>query len=270
MKRLIIIGLIIILLIPYYPVHGATVAADDSYIRDDIPNTNYSTSEYLPIGHRTSTYRYSLLRFDLSTIPSSAKVAEAMLSLFLYSISGSENMTIQVYRVNRPWIENEVTWNEYSTGNIWQSPGASGIDDISSPIAIIPVLGTYVFGQKCTFDLSPIIVQEWIDKSVDNNGFLLKAQPPPINTAYSFVSSKHTYSVLYPQLSIIYELPSAMTTTVVITDTTIETHELSSGNEWALYRQFSYGEMLIAALLFFGVLAVLVFGLFFVTKKSDV
>jgi len=50
----------------------------------------------------------SLLRFDLSQIPSGATVTDATLEVYAYRYEGSN--TFQFYRATEPW-EETVTWN---------------------------------------------------------------------------------------------------------------------------------------------------------------
>ena len=71
----------------------------------------------------------SLIKFDLSSIPSNATITSATLSLWTDADFSDNDRTIRVYRLKVPFNESQATWNEASTGTSWQSPSASGTND---------------------------------------------------------------------------------------------------------------------------------------------
>ncbi|HEX3725836.1 MAG TPA: DNRLRE domain-containing protein [Pirellulales bacterium] len=90
---------------------------------------NLGTSSPVAIGTRgisksASTHNRLLLRFDVSGIPAGATINSAQLLLRHNAGSFSGSATFLCSRVTQPaWIENQATWNSYSTGNAWITPG---------------------------------------------------------------------------------------------------------------------------------------------------
>ncbi len=111
---------------------GATSASvlltplDDAYVSSQSSSTNYGNDESLSVSI-LSTVAYienrTLLRFDLSAIPSNAIITRAELRLYQTSASGSP-WSIAIQRVQDPWSEETVTWANQPTGQIWATVDA--------------------------------------------------------------------------------------------------------------------------------------------------
>lgn len=102
------------------------------------------------------TYR-AILSFDISSIPLTAKVLTASLSVRVVSVVG----TVPGYTINRilqrAWVEAQATWQIYSTGNSWASPGLGAETDYTATDA-----GSYsapTGGTTVTHNDAPIIAQ---------------------------------------------------------------------------------------------------------------
>lgn len=108
-----------------------SVTADiDALLDNSNPDTNYETGVQLEAGviitgeDKTSWWR-SILNFDLSGFPgASGDITSAKLTIYVNGIVGS-GWTVRFERCTRPftWVEAEVTWNDYSTGNAWTASG---------------------------------------------------------------------------------------------------------------------------------------------------
>lgn len=59
----------------------------------------------------TRAYKITLLRFDLSSLPTGAAVEVARLSI-CQSEGGGERL-VRAYRITQDWEEGEVTWNTF-------------------------------------------------------------------------------------------------------------------------------------------------------------
>src|SRR5512147_1903202 len=99
-----------------------------------MPTTNYGGDNNLLAGERNdadNTTLRSLLGFAiLANIPAGASIISATLSIYLNSVVfASNSAAIGVYRLKREWVEDQVTWNIYSTGNSWATAGGFGSDD---------------------------------------------------------------------------------------------------------------------------------------------
>jgi hypothetical protein len=90
-------------------------ASKDAYIYDE---TNYGGNGLLVV----DTNKNSLLYFNISSLPDSINITEAV--LFLYLVSG-ENTTanITLYRLTSDWEENETTWANRSQNSTWNTSG---------------------------------------------------------------------------------------------------------------------------------------------------
>lgn len=181
----------------------------DTYIKTDAPSTNYAINPYLVIGEWNggSSNNHTLIKFDLSTIPSSAKIISAT---FYLTYSGTEyssnSRTVQAYRLKRNWVENQATWNVYSTGNSWQTAGGTGADDIEAS-----TIGTYSITATpsgvYSMNLDVALVEEWVKGTFTNNGILLKTDADTDDQVYYHSSSAET-STNRPKLVIEYNLGS--------------------------------------------------------------
>lgn len=97
----------------------------------------------------------SLLWFDLSTLPNNINIVNAKLSLYVVGWGASpQGRTYVVYPLvsNRSWIENEVTWNRYLSGNLWDNPGGD-YNVVPSASAVLP----YTLPVWVTWDVTDIL-----------------------------------------------------------------------------------------------------------------
>lgn len=109
------------------PVDGA-----DTYINGDAVNTNYGSSATMSLAaeyayHACGAQR-ALLRFDLTSLPSSAQIASATLQLFYHStgVEQTNSYSASCYRCPTAWTESGATWNKYDGVNAWPVNGVGG------------------------------------------------------------------------------------------------------------------------------------------------
>ena len=107
---------------------GAPVTVDLNPIQDtcvdtDNPTTNYGTATSMNMGGDNGTAnprgftRVSLLKFDLSGIPSSATVTSAVLKLYANNDQRGGNASIQ--QILSSWTETGATWTSRDGTNNW-------------------------------------------------------------------------------------------------------------------------------------------------------
>ncbi len=102
-------------------------------------------------------------------IPLGSAINSATLTLTSRGIENKTTALLDLYAVKRNWIQTEVSWDEYSAGNIWQTQGALGDDDIVKPAgssATAVGSGTY------DFDVAGII-RDISNGTIQNYGFLI-------------------------------------------------------------------------------------------------
>lgn len=184
----------------------------DTYINSAAATTNYGTTTSMTVGTVSSAYYYGgLIKFDLSSISSSAEVSSAVLTLYVSSYSGTP--TIAVYRQKRAWVEAQATWNIYSTGNDWATAGGFGSADCEQTD-----IGSKIVSAIESIDIvltaSSVEAMCGGTPTFANNGFLLKESEVSGLEWAVIVSSDHTGATLRPKLTIQYSVPDAGTTVI--------------------------------------------------------
>lgn len=146
-----------------------------------------------------------LIKFDLDQLPSTAIVTEATPSLYARSDFSSNDRTLKFFRLKRNWVEMQATWNVFSTGNNWQTPGAFGADDCEqTEIGSRLFTATEALGWK-TFSLAGN------SKSALDLGYgwLLKMDTE-IEDMYQFALSDNITSSIRPKLDVVYRLLNSL------------------------------------------------------------
>lgn len=178
----------------------------DCYIQKEAATTNYNNA-YLLIGESNAavaTYR-SLIKFDLSSIPSGAQVSAATLSIWVFEDVSSNARTLRAYRVKRNWVETEATWNVYSTGNSW---GTAGCDNTTSDrdatdMGSASVGAAVSVGTEIQISLTTAEMNKFFDGTYTNYGWLLKVDTEA-DDCYLYDSSGSLTAGERPKLVIEY------------------------------------------------------------------
>jgi len=162
----------------------------------DTNNTSYFSAGILSV----SSYWRQLVKFDVSSMSGTGlAVKKAYITFSVDEADGAT--TITAYALSTDWVENQVTWNSYSTGNSWTTPGGDFGNSASSSLTV---------GQAGTFSLeiSASLVQSWIDSPALNYGLLIKAsnETTPLNRFHAFVRTDLPVSVR-PRLTVYYTAP---------------------------------------------------------------
>ncbi len=156
-----------------------TLNADEAVFIDGdagSETTNFSGTPQLDVGRfgAAGELRRSLVQFDFSSIPSTVTVTGATFKFYNSGTDLTDNARVMsAYRVIRNWVEGEVTWNIYSTGNNWGTAGCSNTstDREAAAIGTISVVNPPSAGyMNSTFNVSK--VQDWVDGGFTNNGLI--------------------------------------------------------------------------------------------------
>lgn len=185
----------------------------DAFIYSLNATKNYGSETYLSLGEINTVsgaiYR-SLIKFDLSSIPTNAVVSSAVLSLYCTTDRASNARTYRVFRTLRAWTEAGVTWNKYDGTNNWGAVGGFDATDCEqTDIGTRDFTATETVNEYKDFPLTASAVQAMIDGSFTNNGFLLKVDTEN-NDGYYFSSSEAPSNT--PKLVITYDLPTTTAT----------------------------------------------------------
>ncbi len=145
----------------------------DANIHEGLPDMNFGNMVDLCIGITGGDFRYSFVEFDLTSY-AGRLLDSCFLDLWCYKrekTAGSDD-TAGVWRVTQSWQENTVTWNN--------QPGTD------------PVLfSSSTDGDKDTWWTWNVkdMVQEWLDGTFPNNGFIILFYFLGINSNATFYSS---------------------------------------------------------------------------------
>ena len=176
----------------FHTVRSSTVFisdVEDATLRSWQPDTNYQNENSLEISLRPEGMAVTMIKFDLSSIPSHAIIDEASLNLYLEGATGLSTVDISTYFVTSSWDEATVTWNTNPTSSLYGI--YSSIDN---------TIGAYKSWEVTSF------VTNWVNDPSSNNGLLLRG---PFDGEYYqrwFESYEHFEFV--PQLEISYHLPT--------------------------------------------------------------
>ena len=183
---------------------------EDAYISQNSPTSNSGSSqELLADGDDPSASGNdlsSLMRWDISQIPAGSVIASAQIDIQVFNPSGG---SYELYEVKRNWTENGASWNNYSSGNAWETAGAQGTTDRgSTPLGAITASVTGPF--TVILNAAGVAwIQNWVDNPSANNGFI--AANSATTDGLDFRSSEYATATQRPKLSVTYSSPVADT-----------------------------------------------------------
>ena len=140
----------------------------DTYVDKGSASSNFAAATSMDVRSKKNNDRRSLVQFNVSSIPGSATITSATLTLCATSVASSTR-TYDAYRVTSTWVETSVTWNTQPT------VAASATDSTTTPGS--PGCMTWTV----TAD-----VQTWVDGSATNYG--LRVNDSAENSGPSLVS----------------------------------------------------------------------------------
>lgn len=181
----------------------------DTWLDNTNVTTNFGTSGDMYVGEYSSGSQVSrsLIKWDLSSIPTGSTITGATMRLRDIGTNlSSNNRSMKVYRCLRAWVENEATWNVYSSGNSWATAGAGNTtsDREATDIGSITMPATEV-GQYYEITLTAAKVQEMFNGTIANNGFVLKMDTETDDMHRFYTVNNGS---LVPELVVDYDLPA--------------------------------------------------------------
>ena len=157
----------------------------------------------------------TLVKFDVTSIPTNADISSAILKLYYYKavdIQGNEGtasvvLTIKAHQVTRSWVEGTgtwvaggtdgATWNTYDGSNSWSSAGGDYVDS-STVISSTPTSYGWVSWEVKEF------VEGWITGAYQNHGLLFICHPVPDQPTLKYFRSFNS-GTNAPKLEITYQ-----------------------------------------------------------------
>ena len=170
----------------------------DTFIQGYLPNNPHGTETVLILG--TTDPMSIVLDVDLSAYEE-LNIISSVFKLYCYSDVGA--VTANWYRLKRQFVESQASWNNYATGNPWDTAGAKGAEDREAtpqndtPLEL-PSVGWH------TFDCKPESV------ALDLGGkfsIVVEDTAPSGNIRKSYHSTENAASEK-PQFYMEYEFPA--------------------------------------------------------------
>lgn len=169
----------------------------DSHIRESAPSTNYGSAQSCEAdGNETNgTDKSCLIRWDVSSVPASATVQAASVTL---RITNSSSNTYSIYALRRAWAEAATTWNAANQDTSWQTSGALGAEDRGAVIGSVTGSGTKTVSLNAA---GVALVQAWV-RGDGNFGFVIADSANSDGLAVA--SSEYSTVAYRPKLTIQY------------------------------------------------------------------
>jgi hypothetical protein len=189
---------------------GGYRGTSDTYISSWSPTSNVVHQANLLV--KNDSVYSSLLRFDLSSMPAGSTINQSTLRLFAYNRDNAGSFDLEAYRLLRPWVDAEATWNRAAEGHPWGVPGANDTltDRNPNPVDVVTVSSINAW-----YDLDITeLVRDWTANVEGDNGVVLRGFGP-LSLLYHFASSNHPLISLHPQLVIDYAAPERPTPTPI-------------------------------------------------------
>ena len=196
---------------------AGTAAADqitltpiaDARVLSIFPTLNAATDFLSTYYDAAGNDQRTLIQFDLSLIPAGATIDSSALRLYGLSYdSSSAPSSISVYRVARPWVENQVTWVNAATGSPWTNAGGDIVGttggQLTQPYSVWTGNQTPAYAWYAIDVLS--LTNDYFQGVHPNYGFALDA---PFGNSLTFVSREGTAPsgatrTEYPELVVTY------------------------------------------------------------------
>jgi hypothetical protein len=182
----------------------------DTFIDEGYPTSNRGNMTDLWCGFSDadegtgSQYgqQYSLIQFDLSSIPSGSAISSAELGLYIYQLGTGGSPSGRLYRVTSSWAETSVTWNTRPTYD-----SATILAAYSNPPTGWLLMSTAALAQ---------VVQNWVNGTYPNYGLELYNTSPFVAGNYNGIflySSDYSVANYRPKLTITYTTGTLVTVT---------------------------------------------------------
>ena len=176
----------------------------DAVLKANSPATNFGNGAENELDG--SPDESALLFWDVTAIPAGSTIESVTIT---FNTTNTARATYELYAVKRPWVESEATWNEFASGQRWETAGAGGAQDKGTT-----VLGAIVAPNtgETTISLNIdgiAVVQGWIDEPSSNHGLISQDYVNHSN-GLDFSSREVIDPALRPKLTITYTgMPTA-------------------------------------------------------------
>jgi len=194
------------------PDAGYNGASDVIIARDADANANLGGMENLEVFFGDEENRSSLMRWDISALPSDITIESATVELYHSENGASNDMLVELYRVTGAWVEGTgyeinpgvgytpdgATWATSDGSTPWTTPGGDYAATALDQITLADDLGDGWISLDAT-----AAVQAWVAGSAPNYGLLLRSLSGEYTYHY-FHSREAATANLRPRLVVTY------------------------------------------------------------------
>ncbi len=143
----------------------------------------------------------------MTSIPAGSSIQAVDIAVDVTNTSGQD---YEFYELNKPWLENQATFNEYASGQSWEVAGADGSSDRGSTI-LGAIIGSPAGPHTVALNAAGVaVVQGWVDTPSSNNGFIILDYINATN-GLDFSSREAGLVTARPMLTITYSGGSSTT-----------------------------------------------------------
>lgn len=175
-------------------INGGTGSFGDCQLVAETPSTSDCGGQVDYVSQSGSEVDHALVRFDLSDIPRNAEVIGAQLAAPIAFDSATSTQQVGLYQLTHAFTQ-AATWNAYDGTNSWATPGGDTASAPADTTSIAP-------SAKTAYWVPTTLVQGWVDGTVANDGFMVKAVGSQTLQEIGFDSS---FSSSPPFLGVRYE-----------------------------------------------------------------
>jgi hypothetical protein len=176
----------------------------DAPIKQFMIDTNFRDA---PLSTRSApnNEQRTVMRFDIPPTPAGFYIGSASLNLYGHAVLGSTSETsILLFRVNRNWLEDQVTFRQAQNFTDWTHLGGDFVG--VSGVQNVDTYGHFTGPQSGTTDAwyaidADLLVSQWASGLHPNNGLLLRGAP---GNELEFASSEDAVEANRPYLQINY------------------------------------------------------------------
>lgn len=143
-----------------------------------------------------------MLRPDLSGIPAGSTITDAFWTINVSSGAGGA-FDVAPKKILRAWVETEASWNSWSSGNAWTTPGALGAatDRVATASCVINYPGGFATGDVVSTTNTQLIADiQAVVSGGANNGWRFEE-------GLAIAMPANATAALRPQLTVTYTPP---------------------------------------------------------------
>ncbi len=150
--------------------------------------SGYNSSPYLAAGADGAIK--SLLRFDVTSISSSASVDQAMLRVYYIGQSNGNSLTLGAHQVVENWTDSQANWTQRQTGVNWNTAGmGAGSDYAAASDGAADGVPDVAGGAGFWVELDVTdMVRAWVDDPTSNQGLVLLQEAASGYVTYDYCS----------------------------------------------------------------------------------